>query len=100
MGVYIRANIESSNIHQPYKAKPSVFKLSKHDLIISDPEICGRAPVIKGTRVLVMDILDWIKEGKSFQEILENFPTISKVDIREIISYAQDMISGEIFFLI
>jgi len=72
-----------------------VIKLSKYDSIVRDPEICGGAPVIKGTRVLVMDILDWIKEGKTFQEILENFPTISRDEIREIISYAQDIISGE-----
>ena len=70
--------------------------MSKYDLIIRDPEICGGAPVIKGTRVLVMDILDWIKEGKNFEEILENYPTINREDIREIISYAQDIISGEI----
>ena len=43
-----------------------------------------------------MDILDWIKEGKNFEEILENYPTINREDIREIISYAQDIISGEI----
>jgi uncharacterized protein (DUF433 family) len=43
-----------------------------------------------------MDILDWIKEGKTFEEILANYPTISRNDIREIISYAQDIISGEI----
>ncbi|MGV9199555.1 MAG: DUF433 domain-containing protein [Promethearchaeia archaeon] len=70
--------------------------MSKHDNIVRDPEICGGAPVIKGTRVLVMDILDWIKEGKTFEEILENYPTISREDIREIISYAQDIIAGEI----
>jgi len=70
--------------------------MSKYDRIIRDPEICGGAPVIKGTRVLIMDILDWIKEGKNFEEILENYPTISREDIREIISYAQDIISGEI----
>ncbi len=73
-----------------------MIKLSKYDRIIRDPEICGGAPVIKGTRVLIMDILDWIKEGKSFEEILVNYPTISREDIREIISYAQDIISGEI----
>lgn len=73
-----------------------MIKLGKYDRIIRDPEICGGAPVIKGTRVLVIDILDWIKEGKDFEEILENFPTISREDIKEIISYAQDIISGEI----
>lgn len=69
--------------------------ISKHGHIIRDPEVCGGAPIIKGTRVLVMDILDWIKEGKTFSEILENFPSISNDDIRDIISYAQDIISGE-----
>ena len=70
--------------------------MNKYDKIIRDPEICGGAPVIKGTRVLVLDILDWIKEGKRFEGILENYPTIHRDDIREIISYAQDIISGEI----
>ena len=48
------------------------IKLSKYDNIVRDSEFCGGAPVIKGSRVLVMDILDWIKEGKTFEEILEN----------------------------
>jgi uncharacterized protein (DUF433 family) len=73
-----------------------MIKLSKYDRIIRDPEICGGAPVIKGTRVLVMDILDWIKEGNTFEEILVNYPTISREDIKEIISYVQDIISGEV----
>jgi len=34
-----------------------------------------------------MDILDWIKEGETFEEIFENYPTISKEDLREIISH-------------
>ncbi|TFF88401.1 MAG: DUF433 domain-containing protein [Promethearchaeota archaeon] len=41
--------------------------MNKFKRIIRDPEICGGQPVIKGTRVLVLDILDWLKEGKSFQ---------------------------------
>ena len=38
---------------------------------------------------------DWIKEGETFNSILENFPSISKEDIQEIIRYAQDIIAGE-----
>ncbi|MHA1522215.1 MAG: DUF433 domain-containing protein [Promethearchaeota archaeon] len=70
--------------------------MSKYPRIVRNPEICGGQPTIRGTRVLVLDILDWIKEGESFATILENFPTISKEDIQEIIKYAQDMIAGEI----
>lgn len=69
--------------------------MSKYSRIIRDPEICGGQPTIRGTRVLVLDILDWIKEGESFEVILENFPSITKEDIPEIIKYAQDMIAGE-----
>jgi uncharacterized protein (DUF433 family) len=69
--------------------------MSTYDRIIRDLEICGGSPTIKGTRVLVLDILDWLKEGKSFLEILENFPSISREDIQEIIAYARDMIAGE-----
>jgi len=70
--------------------------MSTYDRIVRDIEICGGQPTIKGTRVLVLDILDWLKEGNSFSEILENFPSISREDIQEIIAYARDMIAGEI----
>lgn len=69
--------------------------MSNYDRIVRDLEICGGQPTIKGTRVLVLDILDWLKEGKSFSDILENFPSINREDIQEIIAYAQDMIAGE-----
>ena len=70
--------------------------MTKFERIVRDPEICGGQPTIKGTRVLVLDILDYIKEGISFAEILENFPSITREDIQEIIAYAKDMISGEV----
>ncbi len=52
--------------------------MSKYERIVRDPEICGGQPTIRGTRVLILDILDWIKEGYSFDEILSNFPSITR----------------------
>ena len=69
--------------------------MSKFERIVRDPEICGGQPTIKGTRVSVLDILDWIKEGKSFGDILKNFPSLTRADIQEIIAYAKEMIAGE-----
>jgi len=69
--------------------------MSKFKRIVRDPEICGGQPTIKGTRVLVLDILDWIKEGKDFNEIISNFPSITREDIQEIIAHAKEMIAGE-----
>ncbi|MHA1972091.1 MAG: DUF433 domain-containing protein [Candidatus Hodarchaeales archaeon] len=64
--------------------------------IIREPEICGGRPVIRGTRVLVLDILALLRSGQSFDEILEGFPTISKDHIVEILEYAEALIAGEI----
>ena len=69
--------------------------MSNHDRIVRDLEICGGQPKIRGTNVLVLDILDWLNEGKSFDEILENFPAIIREDIQAIITYAKDLIAGE-----
>lgn len=70
--------------------------MSKFERIVRDPEICGGQPTIKGTRVLVTVILDNLREGISFDEILESFPSITREDIQEIITYAKEMITGEI----
>ena len=59
--------------------------MSKYSRIVRNPEICGGQPTIRGTRVLVLDILEWIKEGGSFATVLENFPSISKEDIQRVL---------------
>ena len=66
--------------------------MSKSKRIVRDPEICGGQPTIQGTRVLVLDILDWIKEGYSFDEILLNFPSITREDIQEIIFFNSSLV--------
>ncbi len=73
-----------------------VKELSDFSRIVRDLEICGGQPTIKGTRVLVVDILELLKAGQTFDEILEDFPSISKEDIVETISYAEALILGDI----
>jgi uncharacterized protein (DUF433 family) len=70
--------------------------LAEFSRIVRDTEICGGEPTIKGTRVLVLDILELLKAGQSFDEFLADFPSITKEDIIETISYAEALISREI----
>lgn len=86
--IYLIANLQ-------YVFVREVDIMSEFTRIVRDPNIRGGQPTIKGTRVLVLDDLDWIKEGKSFAEILDNYPTITKEDIQEIIRYAKLIIAGE-----
>jgi uncharacterized protein (DUF433 family) len=53
-----------------------------------NPKICGGQWVIKGTRVPVRTLLASLAEGASVEEILADFPTVGREDVRAVISYA------------
>lgn len=55
--------------------------------IISDPKICGGYACIKGTRIPVYLILDFLAAGNSIEEILKEYPQLTKEDILEAIEY-------------
>lgn len=53
-----------------------------------DPNICHGKPVIKGTRVLVANILASLAAAESTQSILDNYPNITELDIRAALDFA------------
>jgi len=55
--------------------------------ISSDPNICHGKPCPRRTPVLVSVILGAVAAGTSFDEILEEFPPITKADIQAAIQY-------------
>ena len=63
--------------------------------IISDPRICHGKPVFKGTRILVSDILEMIAEGMSIDEVLEEYPQLSREMILEAIALAAELLRRE-----
>lgn len=62
-----------------------------------DPNICHGKPVIKGTRVLVSNILSELSLGKSFDEIIENYPNITKEDIEAALIFGSYLSNYETF---
>ncbi|KUG26988.1 hypothetical protein ASZ90_003170 [hydrocarbon metagenome] len=62
-----------------------------------DPNICHGKPVIKGTRVLVSNILSELSLGKSFDEIIENYPNITKEDIEAALNFGSYLSNYETF---
>ena len=62
-----------------------------------DPKVCHGKPVIKGTRVLVSNILGELASGSSFEEILEEYPNIKKEDIQEALSFGSYLSNYESF---
>ncbi len=47
-------------------------------------------PTIRGMRISVYDILGWFASGMSTQEIISDFPELTKEDIQAALSYAAD----------
>lgn len=53
-----------------------------------DPAICHGRPCIRGTRVLVSVVLDYLKAGESSEAILRDFPSLANEDIHAALGYA------------
>jgi len=68
----------------------------KYPLIVSDIAILAGKPCIKGTRISVQLILEWIATGASIQDILIKHPHISIEAIKQSILYASDAMKNEI----
>lgn len=61
------------------------------DRISIDPRVCFGKPCIKGTRIWVSLILDFLANGDTESEILENYPYLSADDIRAAIAYGAEV---------
>ena len=67
------------------------------DRIIVDSKIMVGKPIIKGTRITVQQILNLLAQGISYQEILEDYPKLSEIDIRACIAYASKSLEDSTF---
>ncbi|MFZ0612386.1 MAG: DUF433 domain-containing protein [Desulfobacterales bacterium] len=63
-------------------------ELDWKDRISIDPGICHGKPCIKGTRIMVSIILDYLKAGESTASIIKQYPTLKEADILSALSYA------------
>ncbi len=66
--------------------------------MIIDPKVMVGKPVIRGTRVPVELIITLIANGASEKEILEDYPVLSKKDIRAALLYAAKIVGNEEVF--
>ena len=59
--------------------------------IYVDPNICFGKPCIRGTRIWVSLILDFLANSMSVEEILEDYPQLTEESIRAAIAYGAEM---------
>ena len=60
------------------------------NIIILEPGKRGGKPCIRGLRITVYDVLSWLADGMTQEEIIEDFPELNATDISACLSYAAD----------
>ncbi|WP_292429833.1 DUF433 domain-containing protein [Methylobacter sp.] len=61
-----------------------------HDIITIEPGKRSGKPCIRGLRITVYDVLSWLAEGMSRDEIIDDFPELSNDDITACLLFAAD----------
>lgn len=60
------------------------------DIIVVEPGKRGGKPVIRGLRITVYDVLEYLASGMSEDDILADFPDLTRDDIRACLAFAAD----------
>ena len=58
--------------------------------ITIEPGRRGGRPTIRGSRIAVGDVLDWLASGMTHDEIVSDFPELTEADIRAALTYAAE----------
>ena len=56
-----------------------------------DPNVCFGKPCVRGTRIWVSLLLDFLANGTTMEELLEEYPQLTMEDIRAAIAYGAEM---------
>lgn len=55
------------------------------------PQVCGGKPCVRGTRIWVSLLLDFLASGSSIEEILGEYPQLTREDLLAAIAYGAEM---------
>jgi uncharacterized protein (DUF433 family) len=63
--------------------------------VVINPEICNGRPVIRGTRITVQSVLEFLAAGDSVEEILAEFPGLVREDVQACLDYASRLMANQ-----
>ena len=61
--------------------------------ITVDPDLCNGKPTIRGKRIAVQTILEFLSAGEDRGEILRQYPSLTEEDIDACLEFAVDLMS-------
>jgi uncharacterized protein (DUF433 family) len=58
------------------------------DRIVINPDICNGRPVVRGTRIAVQTVLEFLAAGDSVDDVLDEYPRLKRADVQACLDYA------------
>lgn len=65
-----------------------MLQVDYREYIEVSPDVRFGKPVLKGTRITVYDVLQWLASGMTYQDIIEDFPQLTEKQILACLAYA------------
>ncbi len=72
------------------QALPYAFAMNHENLITIEPGKRGGKPCIRGLRITVYDVLEYLASDMSEDQILADFPDLTREDIRACLAFSAD----------
>ena len=63
-----------------------------HRYITVDPSMHDGRPTVRGMRLSVEDVLDYLASGMSIDDVRRDFPELTQEDVRACLAYASEQV--------
>src|SRR5215210_4390644 len=82
--------VDNRTALRPRSCGFTIRAMNYQDIIRIEPGKRGGKPCIRGMRITVYDVLEYLASGMSQQEVLAEFPYLTEADILACLAYAAD----------
>jgi len=62
--------------------------------IALDPTVCNGRPVVKGTRIAVQTVLEFLGAGDAIEDVLEKYPGLTREDVMACLQFSSRLIGN------
>lgn len=67
-------------------------------MIGSNPKLLNGKPVVAGTRISVATILESLGAGETIEQLLDQYPTLTRQDVLDAISFAAEALRADVVY--
>ncbi|MBL9154918.1 MAG: DUF433 domain-containing protein [Verrucomicrobiales bacterium] len=64
------------------------------DRIEIDPQICNGRPIVRGTRITVQTVMEFLGAGDSVEDVLDEYPSLTREDVLACMAWASRLMGN------